>query len=143
MSYVRSKPIVRAFCVYDFLGLGLFAFPILNTHQIATYSFFNQLLGGDEITQPDPFGLLGISLLGVLVIAWGIWRWQDSTPHIAAFEGTIRFAYGPIMLWFGTQFDMPLMTLAGVADVIIGVVHFVAARRDGWRYSLWIPQTIS
>jgi uncharacterized membrane protein len=141
VSFVDAKNVVRTFCLYDFFGLGLFALPILNAHQIQIYSALNQWMGGAAIDAPDPFGLLAIYLLGALVVAWALWRWQNTSPNIAAFEGALRFVYGPILLWFGTKHNMPIMTVAGVADVIIGLLHFYVARRGGWRPSLRMAQS--
>ncbi|MCZ4273564.1 hypothetical protein [Maritalea porphyrae] len=138
-----NQRFVRAFCIYDFMGLGLFALPIVSSQQVVTYSYANQMLGGMPLSVEDPFAQLSLCLLGLLVIAWGIWRWMDASPQIAFFEGCLRFVYGPAMLWFGIQFDMPIFALAGIADLAIGLGHMWSAKRAGFSFGRAFVQTIS
>ncbi|WP_299343651.1 hypothetical protein [uncultured Maritalea sp.] len=136
-----NQRLVRAFCIYDFMGLGLFALPIVGSQQVVTYSYANQRLGGMPLSVEDPFAQLSLCLLGLLVIAWGIWRWMDASPQIAFFEGCLRFTYGPAMLWFGIQFYMPIFVVAGLADLAIGLGHMWSAKRAGFEISAVSPRT--
>ena len=133
------KKIIRGFCLYDFVGLGLFAIPMIGAHQVSTYSNVNQLMGGSPVFVTEPFSFLALQLLGILVVAWGIWRWRNPSLEIGIFEGCLRMIYGPTLIAYGVTGDMPIMTLAGVADIAIGGLHLWGA----WRLRFRLPMQVS
>jgi hypothetical protein len=91
--------------------------------------------GGLPLIMPAVDRGLPLTLFGLVVVFLGIMlilcsRDLRARGSLVAWEGVLRVVGGCVLMWYGIEREMgPAVTLAGVGDLLIGMVYLVALPR--------------
>ncbi len=65
-------------------------------------------------------------MLGILGVAWSIWRWRDGSVEICGFEGFVRLIFAAAMGWAAIQTGSELFAVFAIIDIVAGSLHIAA-----------------
>lgn len=121
----------RGFAIYDIVALAPFALPFLASTQLDMFGRVHEALGlwGVPISAVNPNEMVFLNMLGILGVAWSIWRLRNVTVRLGVFEGWVRAAFAAVLLYAGLFNDgSAILILFGLIDVIAAPLHWLGYR---------------
>jgi hypothetical protein len=115
----------RGYCIYDILALGPLVLPVVNVEHLATLSTVSIALGGTPWPEFPALAMMFVQMLGILGVAWSVWRWRAMSFEIGRFEGVLRLIFVAAMLLAYARTAQPFLLVFAVIDVVGGVLHLL------------------